>query len=138
MAKFINWIKETFEEKDGRTSSRRMTAFWLVALMTATVATIIYLSHLIVISAIPNDKVMDVLWLLLWLVITLLTGMLLMYRIINLDQASSFARAVRGDEEPEKIIVKTETINEIIPASKDEKATITNTTTNTTTSSDIG
>lgn len=36
MFKFINWIKQTFEDTKGIPSSKRVTGFWIVVLFTIT------------------------------------------------------------------------------------------------------
>ena len=132
---FLSWVKPSMEGKDGKASSRALTNFWYVGLNTVLSLGILYLSYTVVIAQIVNNQAVHAIWALIWLVVIYNVTVLLIFGIITAQNVTEGIRAVRGTNKEEPIIVKTETISEIKPATDETKKPVI---TNTTSSTDIG
>lgn len=129
------WVKPSMEGPDGKSSARALTNAWYVALNSVITVGVMYLCFKVALAPTVNKEAVNAIWALIWLVVIYNATVLLIFGIVTAQNITSGIRAIRGtDDKEETITVKTETVSEIKPATKDEKASVTNTTTST----DIG
>jgi len=121
--KFLGWIKESLQGRDGKSSLRSLTnAYTVVFLITALVVNHIVLTNYVIRNTNPNARAIDVLNVNIYLIYGLCIYVCLLFGIIAFQSITEFVRSVRGQPAaPVEVVTHTQTTTQVTPSVAEEE-----------------
>lgn len=119
LKKFLNWnwVKNSFEGNNNTASSRRLTTFWFVVLVTLNTVGMIAMAYIVVLTKdISAGKSIEAMSKLIELQIILCSMVLLLAAIVSVTDLNNVVRSVKGlPATPVEVKTTTETTSVVTP-----------------------